>query len=183
MTAETKAEFSLERPRRDDFLDALNQFFDCMAGAVLDHGGQVLRFIGDAALAIFPLHADHEADGGHGPDAAMVSAMAAVDEARNRIATLNQNRQAEGLQPLSFGIALHMGEVTYGNIGTANRLEFTVVGDAANRAARIESMCKLLNEPVLFSQEVARFFPGKSKSLGTHTLRGVPEPVEIFALR
>ncbi len=168
---------------RDEFLGALNQFFDCMAGAVLDHGGQVLRFIGDAALAIFPLQTGQGSQHTGRPDEAIVTAIAAAREAAGRIGTLNEKRRNKGWPALEFGIALHVGEVTYGNIGTENRLEFTVVGDAANRAARIEAMCKTLNEPVLMSEEIARYFPDDSRSLGRHQLRGVAEPLEIFALR
>lgn len=168
---------------QDEFLGALNQFFDCMAGAVLDHGGQVLRFIGDAALAIFPLQEPSGPEHGSGPDAALVTALSAARDATQRIDALNLRRQPKGWRLLSYGIALHVGEVTYGNIGTENRLEFTVVGDAANRAARIESMCKALNEQVLLSAEMARSFPDQCRSLGFHNLKGVAEPLEIFALR
>ena len=168
---------------QDDFLDALNQFFDCMAGAVLDHGGQVLRFIGDAALAIFPLQDPSQSGEDGTPDSALTTSLSAAREAVQRIDDLNHKRNTKGWPLLQFGIALHVGEVTYGNIGTENRLEFTVVGDAANRAARIEGMCKILNEPVLLSAEMARNFPDQCRSLGHHNLKGVTEPLEIFALR
>ncbi|MDX1434481.1 MAG: DUF427 domain-containing protein [Gammaproteobacteria bacterium] len=159
---------------QDAFLSALNEFFDCMAGAVLAHGGQVLRFIGDAALAIFPLGEEREV---------VAQALDAAVDAGRRMAALNERRVAEDLPPFRFGLALHLGEVTYGNIGTENRLEFTVIGDAANRAARIESLCKVLDEPLLVSAEIARRFPERTVSLGRHELSGVSEPIEIFALR
>ena len=89
----------------------------------------------------------------------------------------------ESAQTLGYGIALHVGDVTYGNIGTGNRLEFTVIGEAANLAARIESMCKMLDEPVLLSAEFARCDPDRFVSLGQHQLKGIDEPQEIFALR
>ena len=149
---------------RADFLGVLNSFFDCMAGAVIDHGGEVLRFIGDAALGIFPIDA-------------------AAGDACERIAVVNAAREGEGRAPLRFGIGLHPGLVTYGNIGTATRLEFTVIGDAANVAARVESMCKRLGREVLVSGEFARHFPGRFESLGQHELAGVDAPVELFALR
>ncbi len=165
---------------RKDFLALLNSFFDCMAGAVMDHGGQVLRFIGDAALAIFPIPA------GDPPEGAVLTAhenaLAAAVDARERLASLNEARTADGLTPIRYGIALHPGEVTYGNIGTESRLEFTVIGDAANRAARIESMCKLLDRNLLVSEGFARRFPGRFESLGHHRLRGVDEDLELFAL-
>ena len=169
---------------REQFLGALNQFFDCMAGAVHEHGGQVLRFIGDAALAIFPV-ADAEAGDANAMSAetARKNALHAVLTASQRIEETNRKRKAKGWRALRYGIALHIGEVTYGNIGTKDRLEFTVIGDAANRAARIESMCKELGEPILLSGEIASHFPDRTVSLGHHELRGVDEPVELFTLR
>ena len=165
---------------RDEFLACLNEFFDSVAGAVLDQGGQILRFIGDAALAIFPI-----ADGTDesGLQKACNEAIAAAHEASSRINTVNQRREAESQPALGYGIALHVGDVTYGNIGTGNRLEFTVIGEAANLAARIESMCKVLDEPVLLSTEFAACKPNRFVSLGQHSLKGVNEPQEIFALR
>ena len=165
---------------REEFLGALNQFFDCMTGAVLDAGGQVLRFIGDAALAIFPL-GDCDLEGDVPPEACRL-AVSAIRDAVARLHVLNIRRSEKGWDTLRYGIALHLGEVTYGNIGTENRLEFTVIGDAANRAARIESMCKTLNEPVLLSEQVARYFPDECRLLGLHVLRGIDEPLPIYAL-
>ncbi len=166
---------------RSQFLDVLNRFFDCMAGAVMDHGGQVLRFIGDAALAIFPIHRA-EQPGENAADA-HANALSAALAAQQRIGELNAARAQRGLAPLRFGIALHPGEVTYGNIGTENRLEFTVIGDAANRAARIESLCKILDRDILVSEEFAGRFPGRFESLGRHRLRGVAQELELFGLR
>lgn len=166
---------------REAFLALLDCFFDAMAGAVLDHGGHVLRFIGDAALAIFPIDGQDQA--AMTPTQARENALAAADDASNRIAALNHNRADAGEPLIRFGIALHPGAVTYGNIGTENRLEFTVIGDAANTAARIEALCKTLGRPVLVSAEFARHFPERFESLGEHTLRGVGEQRAIFALR
>jgi adenylate cyclase len=89
---------------------------------------------------------------------------------------MNQNRA----RPLRFGIGLHLGELTYGNIGTPTRIEFTVIGAAANEAARIEGLCKTLKVDVTVSENVARHLPGRLRSLGRHPLRGVGAPVEIF---
>jgi adenylate cyclase len=83
--------------------------------------------------------------------------------------------------PLGFGIGLHLGHVLYGNVGTPTRIEFTVVGAAANEAARIESLCKTLDVPLLISEPVARHVPG-CRSLGHHRLRGVGDPIELFTL-
>jgi len=165
---------------RDEFLVCLNEFFDCVAGPVLDHGGQVLRFIGDAALAIFPIE-----DGldDTGLQSSCKRAIAAAHEASLRMKSYNAKRVSESAQELGYGIGLHVGDVTYGNIGTGNRLEFTVIGEAANLAARIESLCKLLGESVLLSADFATCGPNHVVSLGKHQLQGIDEPHEIFALR
>lgn len=162
---------------QEEFLGALNQFFDCMAGAVLDHGGEVLRFIGDAALAIFPVSTSNNAA------QARTRALAAAVEADARIVAVNEKRALKGWLPLAYGLALHVGEVIYGNIGTRERLEFTVVGESANYAARLESLCKTLGKPTLASAEFARHFPDRFESLGKHAMRGIREEQEIFALK
>jgi adenylate cyclase len=153
---------------RRAFLQLLNEFFECVLGPVPEHKGEVLRFIGDAALAIFPV--------GRRPAEACRRAVAAAQDSISRMGKLNEGRKT----PLRFGIALHRGKVTYGNIGTPTRIEFTVIGAAANEAARIESLCKTLGTPLL-SERVARHVPG-SRSLGRHALRGVADPVELFTL-
>ena len=163
---------------RAEFLGLLNRYFDCMAGSVLDNGGHVLRFIGDAALAIFPI------DGpGKPEEEAKSKAITAAAMAQEQMAVINDERRKDGKAPLGFGIALHQGEVTYGNIGTENRLEFTVIGDAANRAARIEAMCKVLNRPVLVSESIVCAAPSRFEDLGHHPLRGVEQPLKLYALR
>ena len=155
---------------RREFLALLNDYFECVLGPVLEHQGQVLRFIGDAALAIFPV--------GEHPAEACAKALAAAREAIVRMGKLNQARS----RPLRFGIGLHLGELTYGNIGTPTRIEFTVIGAAANEAARIEAMCKVLKVDLLVSEEVARALPQPWRSLGLHTLRGVGDKMELFTL-
>ena len=119
---------------RGAFLRVLNGFFECIAGAVLEHRGEVLRYIGDATLAIFPT----------GPSATGVRrsccdsatachrALDAARDAQMRISALNERRARAGEVPLEFGLGLHMGDVTYANIGVSERLEFTVIGAAAN---------------------------------------------------
>ena len=160
---------------REEYLEMLNQFFDCMAGAVLDHGGEVLKFIGDAVLAIFPI-ADPDS-----PEAAG-HAIEAAQDAQRRIAVINQQGAAHGTRPIGFGVGMHIGNLMYGNIGTSGRLDFTVIGSAVNEASRIESMCKTLGQTVLVSSEFARHFPDKLVTLGVHTLRGVSTPQELFTL-
>jgi adenylate cyclase len=170
--------------QRAAFLGVLNDFFDCMAGAVLDHGGEVLRFIGDAALAIFPTGTSSCGVRRECCDTATAchAALEAAQDAQARMTVLNRKRAQSGEPPLRYGLALHMGDVTYGNIGVPGRLEFTVIGAAANEAARMEDLCKTLNRPLLISSEFRRCFPGKVVSLGFHSLRGVSDPEEIFTL-
>jgi len=155
---------------RRDFLALLNEYFECVLGPVLEQKGEVLRFIGDAALAIFPV--------GERPAEACAKALAAAQEAMARMDKLNQTRS----RPLRFGIGLHMGELTYGNIGTPTRIEFTVIGAAANETARIEALCKVLEVDLLVSEPVARALPQPWRSLGLHTLRGVGDKMELFTL-
>jgi adenylate cyclase len=167
---------------RQQFLDTLNEYFDCMAGAVLKHGGHVLRYIGDAALAIFPMSGKGEG-GGVNAEQARGQAIAAAREAAAGIETINLARAHAGRPLIRYGIGLHVGEVTYGNIGTAARLEFTVIGEAANMAARVESLCKELDRAILVSAEFARTAPERFASLGRHLLKGIDEPQELFTLR
>jgi adenylate cyclase len=156
---------------RREFLALLNDYFECVLGPVLQHHGEVLRFIGDAALAIFPVR--------ERPAEACAKALAAAQAALAGMEKLNKNRAP----PLRFGIGLHLGEVTYGNIGTPTRIEFTVIGAAANEAARIESLCKVLGVDFLVSERVAQALPHPSwRSLGSHTLRGVGDKMEVFTL-
>jgi adenylate cyclase len=168
---------------RAAFLDLLNGFFECMAGAVLEEGGEVLRFIGDAVLAIFPISSQTDR-----PELcpehqkACRSALNAARGAMARIGELNERREADGQPPLGYGIGLHLGEVMYGNIGVPERLEFSVIGAAANEAARIEDMCKTLGQPLLISSELARVLPENYVSLGRHCLRGVSQEQEVFTL-
>jgi adenylate cyclase len=162
---------------RAEFLKLLNDYFECMAGAVLDGGGEVLRFIGDAALAIFPA--------GQTPaenSKACEMAVNAVKDAMQRMTALNIERKTSGEQELEYGIGLHLGDVMYGNIGTPTRIEFSVIGAAANEAARIESLCKALGQNFLLSGDVVEHLDGNWASLGHHALRGVGDEVEVFTL-
>lgn len=159
---------------RGDYLTVLNSFLECMAGAVMDSGGEVLRFVGDAALAIFPI-VTSSAD-------ACQAALKAATDADDRIAALNASRQSTGDAPLNYGVGLHLGDVMYGNIGSPERIEFTVIGAAANLAARIEGQCKVLDTRVLISSAFAHQNGGELKSLGSHTLDGIEEPQELFTL-
>lgn len=168
----------------NEFLAVLNDFFDCMAGAVLKHGGEVLRFIGDAALAIFPFDKKSKMFEGacHSTRSACARALAAAHEARKSIKELNIDRQGRGLAPLRYGVALHVGDVMYVNIGTPQRLEFTVIGRAANEAARLEELCKNLNYQILISPDFPRCDSKQMVSLGPHRLRGQTEDWTVYTL-
>ena len=169
---------------RDGFLHHLNHFFDCMAGAVLENGGEVLRFVGDAVLAIFPIEegeCERKAASKAPSDAARRAAAAAREVAR-RIAEANKACETDGRPPFEYGIGLHVGDVTYGNIGTESRLEFTVIGSAANEASRIEGMTKELGLPVVVSGSFAHLNGCDVVPIGKHLLRGVSEPVDLFTL-
>ncbi|MCP4432649.1 MAG: adenylate/guanylate cyclase domain-containing protein, partial [Gammaproteobacteria bacterium] len=106
-----------------------------------------------------------------------------ANEAALRIESTNRLRAENFQLALEYGIALHVGDVSYGNIGTGNRLEFTVIGEAANRAARIESLCKVLEEPVLVSAEFVRCFEvDQFVSKGQYELRGIEGLQEVFGV-
>lgn len=159
------------------YLSTLNEFFDCMVGSIVENGGEVLKFIGDAVLAIFPIPDPAAAN----PEACG-QALDAVRAARERIQEINLERGERELPDIEFGVDLHRGDVTYGNIGSTDRLDFTVIGAAANEAARIQDLCKILGTPVLISAEFAERFTGELVSLGHHELRGVGTKLEVLTL-
>lgn len=167
-----------ETMAREDFLVMLNQFLEAMADAVLDAGGEVLRYIGDAALAIFPIAGDI----GLATPVATKKALEAAKDAIERMKIVNAERVKNGENEIGFGIGLHLGEVTYGNIGSPNRPEFTVIGAAANEAARLESLTKEVGVPIVISENFNSCSPSKLKSLGRKALRNVEGDQEIFTL-
>src|SRR5690242_19758460 len=158
---------------RDAYLVYLNAYFECLAGAILQEGGEVLRFIGDAALAIFPIGAEGEGE-------ACRHALAAARLAGQRVAA--DNAAHPGRAPIRYGIGLHLGEVTYGNIGVPQRLEFTVIGSAANAAARVESMSKVLGHSIVASSAFAAACAEPLVSLGRHSLKDLEGEQELFTL-
>jgi adenylate cyclase len=158
------------------FLAVLNEYFECTAGAVLDHGGEVLRFIGDAVLAIF------QVEGPGGDQRAARMAIAAAQDAERRLERLNESRTARGDKPLDFGLALHVGEVVFGNVGVPERIDFTAVGPAVNEAARLEGLTKTLDRRIVVSNAFSRLMPLDWESLGETALRGVKAGRRIYAL-
>jgi len=162
------------RLSQEDLLELLNSYFDIVGEAVESAGGEILKFIGDSVLAIQPL--EH-------PDQAPAASRLARDAAiamRARLAAVSSERISAGRASYDFGLALHIGDVLYGNIGTESRLDFTVIGPAVNEAARIESLCGSLGEPVLMSARFAAATDGGIASLGQHRVKGLAEPVEVF---
>ena len=107
--------------------------------------------------------------------------MSAVEAARAGMAHLDGERRAQGLPPLPFGAALHLGEMLWGNIGAADRLDFTVIGPAVNLVSRIEALAKALNQPIVVSDDFARAYDGPLQPLGRHELRGLATPHDLFA--
>lgn len=162
----------------DDVIAALNQFFDALVGAIESHGGQVLKFMGDGLLAIFPVEdaAFRHYACRQALDAAL-AAHAAVDK-------LNAARAAAGAPILRFNVALHVGVVVYGNIGSAARLDFTCIGPAVNLTVRIEALAAKLGVPVAMSEAFAAVVrEGRAVvSLGHHPVKGLMAPPEVFTL-
>lgn len=156
--------------------ETLNAYFDCLGPAIERHGGQVLKFLGDGLLASFQLQAGQDA----GPVCRAV--LAAADEAQEAVAALNAARDQAGQPVLALDIALHRGEVMYGNVGTGTRLDFTLIGPAVNEAARLENLCASLDRSLVVSASFAKAAGAGQGlvSLGFHPLRGLPEPQEVF---
>lgn len=166
-----------------EFLGVLNAFFESVADAVLDHGGEVLRFIGDAMLAIFPIEREAMIEPRECPihQAACGTAIGAARDAMERMAKLNATRLAESAKPIGYGIGLHVGDVMYGNIGVPRRVEFSVVGHAANHAAKLESLCKLLTVPLVVSRQFAEIQREDWADLGEHAVDSTG-PQRVFTL-
>jgi len=158
----------------DAFLDLLNAYFDCAAGAVMEQGGQVLDIIGDAILAFFPA-------GDNGGTEACAQALEAASAARDRLATLKREGSGKS-RAIEFGIGVHYGDVVFGNAGTPERLKFGVLGRAVNEVARTADMAKSLKRPVVVSDEVARRANITLADLGLHELRGIPQARRLWAM-
>jgi class 3 adenylate cyclase len=153
---------------------ALDAWFDRIAGAVHAFGGEVLKFIGDGVLAIFPVTG--------APADACAAALRAVGAARAGMGHLDATRRTQGLPPLPFGAALHLGEILWGNIGAADRLDFTAIGPAVNLVSRLEGLCRPLGRWVLVSGAVAAETTSPLVPLGEHALRGIAAPCTVFTL-
>jgi adenylate cyclase len=159
-----------------EVIAVLDAWFDRIAGAVHAFGGEVLKFIGDGVLAIFPI-------GERDTAAACDAALRAIAAARAGMDHLDRTRAAQDLPCLQFGAALHVGEMLWGNIGTADRLDFTAIGPAVNLVSRLEGLCRLLGRPVLLSGAFAAEATRPLTPLGEHKLRGIAVPCAVFAPR
>jgi len=158
---------------RDDVIDLLNGYFDAMSEPIARHGGEILKFIGDGLLAIFPLSEPR----------ACANLLHAVTEARQAMTALNEKNGETGRAPLNYGIGVHVGDVMYGNIGSRARLDFTVIGPAVNMASRLEALTKQLGKPVLLSRAFADSVEGDFalEPVGEYPVRGFSDPIELFA--
>lgn len=161
----------------------LNAYFDRVSVAILNHGGDILKFMGDGILAVF----DQKV---LGEGAAASAAVNAARAALSAIEDLNETAPddlppAELWHPLKIGIGLHRGEVFFGNVGGEERLDFTVIGRAVNETSRVESLCKPLGRELLLTEPVRAALTGELQTglneMGEHALRGVGKPVAIFA--
>jgi adenylate cyclase len=161
---------------RDMLLELLNAYFETMVSAFHAHGAEVLKFMGDAVLAIFRI------DEGSPVQERCEAAARTIREAVAASTRDNAERRRKGLPTYEFGAALHVGDVMYGNIGASDRLDFTVIGPAVNLASRIGGLCATLNEPVLLSEAFVSHFRGDTRDLGQHALKGVGMPVRIYSL-
>lgn len=158
---------------RDDVIDLLNDYFDAMSEPIARHGGEILKFIGDGLLAIFPLS----------DPKACANLLHAVAEARQAMAALSEKNSMMGRAPMNYGIGVHVGDVMYGNIGSRTRLDFTVIGPAVNMASRLEALTKQLGKKVLLSRAFADLVERDFalEHVGEHAVRGFSEPIELFA--
>jgi adenylate cyclase len=156
-------------------ISALDAWFDRIALSIHAFGGEVLKFIGDGVLAIFPVV-------GGSPRGACDAALSAVSAARAGMAHLDEARLREGLAPLPFGVALHLGEILWGNIGAADRLDFTAIGPAVNLVSRLEGLCRPLDKAVLVSGAFAAETGTRLIPVGTHALRGIASPCAVFTV-
>jgi adenylate cyclase len=155
-------------------IETLDAWFECVAAAIASHGGEILKFMGDGLLAIFPAEADSA-------DACRRAADAALD-AFLGVELLNAGRAEAGDEAVAFVVGLHVGEVAYGNIGGRRRLDFTVLGPAVNYASRLQDLAKTLDQPILVSSVFANELAEPAVAAGTHALRGIGEAEEVFAL-
>lgn len=169
---------------QQELLGLLDDAFEVIVEAVEAEGGDVLKFIGDAVLAVFR-DDDDESTRQDAVERAFRASRTAIQRAEAR----NRDRTAAGKAPLIIGLSIHLGRVAYGNIGAPQRLDFTVIGAAVNLASRLEGMCRVLGHPLVMSEVIAARLtpevlgPDILVDAGLHTLKGIPDPVRVFGLQ
>jgi adenylate cyclase len=152
----------------------LNGYFDALGDPVEAQVGEILKFMGDGLLAIFPLS----------NPSACTDLLSAIEDGRKRIDELNVRTAEHGKPALRYGVGVHVGDVMYGNIGSRKRLDFTAIGPAVNVASRLEELTKLIKHPVLLSCDFVEIcgVSFEFSDLGSHALRGLEKPVKVFSL-
>jgi adenylate cyclase len=158
-----------------DVVRWLDEHFDALGNPVADHGGEILKFLGDGFLAAFPVP-----DASAHPCTGCGLALAAAKEALRANEALNAKRRSAGMPALEADLVLHYGEVIYGNVGTSRRLDFTLIGRAVNEASRIEAHCEILGHALLISDSFAGRCDQPLKEVGSITLRGVTSPQRVW---
>ena len=164
-----------EQLGRQTYIDNLNSFFDATAGVVADAGGEILSFIGDGFLAVFPCERNHKDS-----NKACKLALSAALQATHQMAETNRQREADNGAPLGYGLSLHIGNVMFGNVGLAERLSFSVFGSIVNEAARLETLTKKFATPIVASEEFTTYCGGEWEPLGSESLRGINAPMAVF---
>ena len=159
-------------------VDLLNRYFDCQVPSIRKAGGEVLKFMGDGLLAVFPI-----ADDARDERDICESVLTAAREARAAVQELSYMSGGHMAERLNFGLALHVGDVLYGNIGGRGRLDFTCIGPAVNLAARMEKLAGNLGRSILASAEFADHARGDWTDIGEYAVSGFARPQRVFGLR
>jgi adenylate cyclase len=167
-------ELSAEWPR-DRIIELLDAYFDAVAEPIERHGGEILKFMGDGLLAIFPIDQ---------PDACG-NLLRAIREGQQALEQLNSENRSSGMPVLRQGVGVHVGEVSYGNIGSRHRLDFTVIGPVVNIASRLQDMTRDGAHSVLISGDFAKRSGSRAdlSEVGTFPIRGIPEMIDVYALK
>ncbi len=161
---------------RQAYINALNDFFDATGGAIADQGGEVLSFIGDAFLAVYPCGRNRKES-----VVATQSALVSARDAVNRMEAINADRKSSNLSALGYGMSLHIGNVMFGNVGMADRLAYSVFGSTVNEAARLEGLTSKYQQRVVGSANFKDYAGGDWLELGREELKGVAQPMAIYA--
>jgi adenylate cyclase len=164
-----------EKEGRQAYIDTLNEFFDAIAAPFNRNGGEIMSFLGDGFLAVYPCgrHKDPS-------KVACQAALSAVFQAQERMAQLNTDRQEKGMSAVGYGIGLHVGNVMFGNVGLRDRLTFSAFGSAVNEVARLQSLTKKYSREVVASQAFAGYSDGEWVTLGEEKLRGVRQKLTVL---